>query len=147
MRTDDRAMVNWFKGELRSYLNSQKVLENLERRIQTLDNKLEYHSPDLSGNPHGSSATHDEQLANYVTLRDRFMKQYDSIKARQEAVESILSAIPESERRIIIRISKGITTMESEGRKIYRSKNEIQGMIDRAILKAVKKYLAGDGVQ
>jgi hypothetical protein len=147
MRNDDRAMVNWFKGELRSYLNSQKVLENLERRIQTLDNKLEYHSPDLSGNPHGNSAPHDEQLANYITMRDRFMKQYDSNKARQEAVESILSAIPESESRIIIRISKGITTMESEGRKIYRSKNEIQGMIDRSILKAVKKYLAGDGVQ
>jgi len=141
MRKDDRSYVNWFKGELRSYLNSTKIMASLESKIAVLDNKLEYHSPDLSGNPHGNSAPHDEQLANYITLRDRFIKQYDSIKARQEAVESILSAIPESERRIIIRISKGITTMESEGRKIYRSKNEIQGMIDRAILKAVKKYI------
>lgn len=147
MRNDDRSLVNWFKGELRAYLHSSKVLTNLENRIAELDNRLEYHSPDLSGNPHGSSAPHDEQLARYITLRDRFMAQYNSIQERQEAVESILSAIPESERRIIIRISKGITTMESEGRKIYRSKNEIQGMIDRSILKAVKKYLAGDGVQ
>lgn len=144
MRKDDRSYVNWFKGELRSYLNSTKIMASLESKIAVLDNKLEYHSPDLSGNPHGNSAPHDEQLANYITLRDRFMRQYESIKARQEAVELILSAIPSEDRAIIIRVTKGLTTMEGEGNRVYLSKNQIQGMIDRAILKAVKKYMKGE---
>ena len=144
MRKDDRSYVNWFKGELRSYLNSTKIMASLESKIAVLDNKLEYHSPDLSGNPHGNSAPHDEQLANYITLRDRFMRQYESIKARQEAVELILSAIPSDDRAIIIRVTKGLTTMEGEGNRAYLSKNQIQGMIDRAILKAVKKYMKGE---
>lgn len=144
MRKDDRSYVNWFKGELRSYLNSTKIMASLESKIAVLDNKLEYHSPDLSGNPHGNSAPHDEQLANYITLRDRFMRQYESIKARQEAVELILSAIPGEDRAIIIRVTKGLTTMEGEGNRVYLSKNQIQGMIDRAILKAVKKYMKGE---
>jgi hypothetical protein len=144
MRKDDRSYVNWFKGELRSYLNSTKIMASLESKIAVLDNKLEYHSPDLSGNPHGNSAPHDEQLANYITLRDRFMRQYDSIKSRQEAVELILSATPSEDRAIIIRVTKGLTTMEGEGNRVYLSKNQIQGMIDRAILKAVKKYMKGE---
>ena len=144
MRKDDRSYVNWFKGELRSYLNSTKIMASLESKIAVLDNKLEYHSPDLSGNPHGNSSPHDEQLANYITLRDRFMRQYESIKARQEAVELILSAIPSEDRAIIIRVTKGLTTMEGEGNRVYLSKNQIQGMIDRAILKAVKKYMKGE---
>ena len=144
MRKDDRSYVNWFKGELRSYLNSTKIMASLESKIAVLDNKLEYHSPDLSGNTHGNSAPHDEQLANYITLRDRFMRQHESIKARQEAVELILGAIPSDDRAIIIRVTKGLTTMEGEGNRVYLSKNQIQGMIDRAILKAVKKYMKGE---
>ena len=141
MTPDERSMVNWFKGELKSYLNSKAMLKSLDEKIRELDNRLAYHSPDMSGEPHGSAAPHDQQLANYITLRDRFMKQYEALTHRSDAVELILSAIPEEDRRIIIRVSKGLTTMESEGRRTYRTKNEIQNLIDRQILKAVKDHM------
>lgn len=140
MTHDDRQMINWFKAELRSYFNSQAMLKTLDQKIRELDNMLAYHSPSLTSDSHGTPTPMDEKLTKYITVRSRFMAQYESLECRQIVVESILGAIPKRQRGIIIRVIKGSTTMENEAVKSYRTKNEIQGLIDREILKAVKKF-------
>ena len=140
MTHDDRQLVNWFKAELRSYFNSQVMFTELDRKIKELDNWLNYHSPSLTADAHGSGMTNDEKLAKYATIREEYMIQYKSLEARQKAVESILEAMPNKSRGIIIRIFKRRTTIECEADRNYYTRNELQGMIDREILKAVRKF-------
>ena len=140
MRDNDRQLVNWFKAELKSYLNSKAMFDELSAKIKELDNWLNYHSPALTSDTHGGGMTQDEKLAKYATLREEYMIQYKSLEARQKAVESILAAMPYKSRGIIVRIFKRSTTIESEALKNYYTKNELQGMIDREILRAVRKF-------
>ena len=140
MRDNDRQLVNWFKAELKSYLNSKAMFDELSAKIKELDNWLSYHSPALTSDTHGGGMTQDEKLAKYATLREEYMIQYRSLEARQKAVQSILAAMPYKSRGIIVRIFKRSTTIESEALKHYYTKNELQGMIDREILKAVRKF-------
>lgn len=140
MRDNDRQLVNWFKAELKSYLNSKAMFDELSAKIKELDNWLSYHSPALTSDTHGGGMTQDEKLAKYATLREEYMVQYKSLEARQKAVESILAAMPNKSRGIIIRIFKRSTTIENEALKNYYTRNELQGMIDREILKAVRKF-------
>lgn len=140
MTHDDRQLVNWFKAELRSYFNSQVMFTELDRKIKELDNWLNYHSPSLTADAHGGGMTNDEKLAKYATIREEYMIQYKSLEARQKAVEAILEAMPYKSRGIIVRIFKRRTTIECEADKNYYTRNELQGMIDREILKAVRKF-------
>lgn len=143
MNDSDRQIVNWFKSELKSYLNNKSIIKRLEDQIAELDNRLEYHSPSLTSDVHGSSRAHDEQLASYITARDKLTDQLKNIHASQSAVESVLEAIPEQDRLIIIRVHKGFRTIENEAMRAEYTKNELQTRIDRQILKAVKKIYGG----
>ena len=143
MRDSDRQIVNWFKSELKSYLNNKSIIKRLEDQIAELDNRLEYHSPSLTADVHGSSRTHDEQLASYITTKDRLTDQLKNIHASQNAVEAVLRAIPEADRAIIIRVHKGRRTIEGEALMADYTKNELQTRIDRLILKAVKEIYGG----
>lgn len=143
MNDSDRQLINWFKSELKSYLNNKSIIKRLEDQIAELDNRLEYHSPSLTADVHGSSRTHDEQLASYITARDKLTDQLKNIHASQSAVESVLEAIPEQDRLIIIRVHKGFRTIENEAMRAEYTKNELQTRIDRQILKAVKKIYGG----
>ena len=143
MNDSDRQIVNWFKSELKSYLNNKSIIKRLEDQIAELDNRLEYHSPSLTADVHGSSRTHDEQLASYITTKDRLTDQLKNIHASQSAVEAVLRAIPEADRAIIIRVHKGRRTIEGEALMADYTKNELQTRIDRLILKAVKQIYGG----
>lgn len=143
MKDDERQMVNWFKNQLKSYLSSAPVRKRLEEKVAELDNKLDYHSPSLTSDAHVTGKTHDEKLADYVTKRDEYMVQLSGLKAQQGAVEAILRRIPKEDRESIIRIHKGLKTMETEAFMLGMSKPALQRRHDYVILRAIKKYLNG----
>ena len=45
MKASDKQRVEWVKGEIQSYYNSEEIRQALEEKIQILDNRFEYHSP------------------------------------------------------------------------------------------------------
>ena len=141
MKADDRKMVNWYKAQLKSYICSEPVRQKIESRLSELDNLLNYHSPPLSSDVHGSAKTHDQKLADYITKRDRFIAQLKSFQEEQKVVEAILNLIPEDTRNMILRVHRGKRTIEGEAVRAGMSKNNIQQEIDREILRAVKEYL------
>lgn len=143
MKDDERQMVNWFKNQLKSYLSSAPIRKKLREKIAELNNLLEYHSPALTSEVHVSGKPHDEKLADYVTKKEEYTEQLETLLVQEKAIESILKRINTTDRDSIIRIYTGRKTMENEAIERCESVPALQRRIDGVILKAIKRYLSG----
>ena len=132
--------TTWFKAELRAYYHAQPIIKDLKDQIAVLDNRLEYHSPNLSGE-RGVPQSHDEKLAKYITIRDRYVKQLEVISSQYERITAILSLIEEDDRESIINVYSGASRLEEEANARGYCVEALRWRINAVIVKAVNKYL------
>ena len=130
-----RALIRQFKNELKARLEYQTRITELENKILLLEAKLTVHSPALT-DVHYSQETRDAKLAEYVTRKDRYVKELDALQAQAEKVDSKLALMDQEVVFHLRNVYLGKYTMEEAGRRTHLTEMQFRSWVDREILKA-----------
>ena len=100
MDKSDKQRVEWVKGEIQAYYNSEEIRKTIEEKIKVLENRFEYHSPKFT-DIHYSAPTLDERLANYIVTKDELLEQVEGLEKNKKRVEKVLSLLTEKDKESI----------------------------------------------
>ena len=140
MKASDKQRVEWVKGEIQSYYNSEEIRQALEEKIQILDNRFEYHSPKFT-DIHYSAPTLDERLANYIVTKDELLEQVEGLEKNKKRVEKVLSLLTEKDKESIEAIYSKKRTWIDESIQRDMTIWELRGHLERELLYAVNEMI------
>ena len=128
-------VIRQFKNELKARLDYQTRITELENKILLLEAKLAVHSPSLS-NIHYSQETRDAKLAEYVTRKQKYADELESLQKQAEKVDAKLALMDQEVVFHLKNVFLGKYTLEEAGRRMHLTKAQFRSWVDREILKA-----------
>lgn len=131
--------VKWFKKELESCLNQDKVRKTINEKLEMLTGQFEPHSKQWTG-IHYASEDSDTKLANYVDKKKELEKELEVLDYQQARVNKIMSFMPQWIAKDIRRIYTGKETYENLANNMNISKTYVKRIYDSEMAKAIVEY-------
>ncbi|MBE6121182.1 MAG: hypothetical protein E7190_00530 [Erysipelotrichaceae bacterium] len=138
----NRNKINQFKHEYAAYVTYDDNLSDLRERLYEIDCAMDIHSPNMSG-IHYAPVSRDERLANYVTKRDRILKEIARIEKEQKRISEVLNLMNKTERKNFEDVYRRKTTYNEIATRQFRSPRQLRRDVDREILRALSEAEEG----